>query len=446
MTKCGTYIDPEHPFLHATPDFLCQCDCCGYGCGEVKCPYCTEGLDFKNYCKKKSACLQMDGEKFSLKRGHAYYYQVQQQLHITKRAYCDFVVFATSKAALHIVQERIFPDSEHWSNMLTKLSLFWRTCILPEILGRWYTRKMDLKKELGSNPTVGTCYCRRMSKEPTATCSNPDCPISVFHVACLCIENVPKSWLCPHCRKLPKFLRAGKMKKKGEGVPDFVKEASSMECICLCKVKPNVGDKLLKCHNDKCSSGKFFHLHCMLYKRYPNFYKSSWLCSNCKLDSICSKKSVKPPSEASENSSLDDVVYLGTTMLSEGDVDKYSIIAELTSHDYDVIESPTGWLENTVIQQAHVLLKKVNPSIQGLQRTSLGVFCNFDQVDGDFIQILHTHAGSAEELKQHLGDDCLFSKCQQTTAKMFKMAEKGGTRFKNIGTRFKKYKKAKFRT
>ena len=69
-------------------------------------------------------------------------------------------------------------------------------------------------------------------------------------------------------------------------------------------------------------------------------------------------------------------------MLSEGDVDKYSIIAELTSHDYDVIESPTGWLENTVIQQAHVLLKKVNPSIQGLQRTSLGVFCNFDQVMG----------------------------------------------------------------
>ena len=99
---------------------------------------------------------------------------------------------------------------------------------------------------------------------------------------------------------------------------------------------------------------------------------------------------MKPPSETSENSSLDDVVYLGTTMLSEGDVDKYSIIAELTSHDYDVIESPTGWLENTVIQQAHVLLKKVNPSIQGLQRTSLGVFCNFDQVDGDFIQILHT--------------------------------------------------------
>ena len=52
--------------------------------------------------------------------------------------------------------------------------------------------------------------------------------------------------------------------------------------------------------------------------------------------------------------------------------------------------SPTGWLENTVIQQAHVLLKKINPDIQGFQLTSLGPFSNFDQVCGDFVQILHT--------------------------------------------------------
>ena len=73
VTKCGTYIDPEYPFLHATPDFLCECDCCGSGCGEVKCPYCIEVLDVNKYCEKKSACLQSNGGKFSLKRIHAYY-------------------------------------------------------------------------------------------------------------------------------------------------------------------------------------------------------------------------------------------------------------------------------------------------------------------------------------------------------------------------------------
>ena len=44
-----------------------------------------EGTDFEDYCTKKSSCIQPDGENFVLKREHPYYYQVQQQLHITKR-------------------------------------------------------------------------------------------------------------------------------------------------------------------------------------------------------------------------------------------------------------------------------------------------------------------------------------------------------------------------
>ena len=50
------------PFLHATPDFLCKCDCCGQGCGqscgEVDCPYCIDGLDF---VQRKSFCLDKNG-------------------------------------------------------------------------------------------------------------------------------------------------------------------------------------------------------------------------------------------------------------------------------------------------------------------------------------------------------------------------------------------------
>ena len=38
LTRCGLFINKEHLFLHATPDFLTQCDCCGLGCGEVKNP------------------------------------------------------------------------------------------------------------------------------------------------------------------------------------------------------------------------------------------------------------------------------------------------------------------------------------------------------------------------------------------------------------------------
>ena len=84
-----------------------------------------------------------------------------------------------------------------------------------------------------------------------------------------------------------------------------------------------------------------------------------------------------------------EVIYLGSGNQTE-EVDKYGIIATLTDHDFNVIESATGWLENTVIQQAQVLLKRVNPNIKGFQRTSLGPYSNFDKVCGDFVQILHT--------------------------------------------------------
>lgn len=70
VTRCGTIINNKYPFLHATPDFLCECDCCGQGCGEVKCPFCIEGLDFDSYLKMKASCLEKHGDEFMLKREH----------------------------------------------------------------------------------------------------------------------------------------------------------------------------------------------------------------------------------------------------------------------------------------------------------------------------------------------------------------------------------------
>ena len=40
--------------------------------------------------------------------------------------------------------ERIYNDPSHWASVLPELIKMWRTCILPEVLGRWYTRKHDI--------------------------------------------------------------------------------------------------------------------------------------------------------------------------------------------------------------------------------------------------------------------------------------------------------------
>ena len=54
LTRCGLFINEQHPFIHATPDFLTSCDCCGLGCGEVKCLICIgEDCDFDKYVTKK---------------------------------------------------------------------------------------------------------------------------------------------------------------------------------------------------------------------------------------------------------------------------------------------------------------------------------------------------------------------------------------------------------
>ena len=56
LTRCGLFINEQYPFLHATPDFLTSCDCCGFGCGEVKFPICIgEYCDFYKYVTEKSS-------------------------------------------------------------------------------------------------------------------------------------------------------------------------------------------------------------------------------------------------------------------------------------------------------------------------------------------------------------------------------------------------------
>ena len=73
-----------------------------------------------------------------------------------------------------------------------------------------------------------------------------------------------------------------------------------------------------------------------------------------------------------------------------GNIDKTASLGNLTQAEYDIIESPTGWLECNVIQDAHILLKQVNRLIKGFQRTTLGPVRNFDVVTSEFVQILHT--------------------------------------------------------
>ena len=284
IQKCGTFINQEHQFLHATPDFLCSCSCCGDGCGEVKCPYRIENGDFGLYLQSKSCCLEEVDGVVRLKRCHMYYDQVQQQLFTSDKKYDDFVVcLFNAQNSPVFVMERICKDQAYWEQSLPKLSRFWRTCVLPEILGRWYTRKCDTPTAPGNS--VDICYCRRDTGQATVTCTNSACHFHTFHLCCLAIMSpIPNQWYCPHCRKWPEFKKSrGNNKSTTKAPPTAIANgAAALDTICFCKKKAELDDKLIECHNDKCGSGKYFHVSCLGYKKLPNNSKTTWMCVNCR--------------------------------------------------------------------------------------------------------------------------------------------------------------------
>ena len=62
----------------------------------------------------------------------------------------------------------------------------------------------------------------------------------------------------------------------------------------------------------------------------------------------------------------------------------------MTDSHFDLISSPTGWLDCDIIQQAQVLQQLENAAIDGFQQPTRGRVRNFDVVSSEFVQILHT--------------------------------------------------------
>ncbi|XP_021352053.1 uncharacterized protein LOC110449491 isoform X1 [Mizuhopecten yessoensis] len=106
--KSGLVINPKYPYIGASPDSVVSCDCCGEGFVEVKCPYCVRSMPITEATDIKASCLESIDGSVRLKKKHSYYSQVQTQIFVCDKQYCDFVVWTEQE--VHI--ERIEPDEE----------------------------------------------------------------------------------------------------------------------------------------------------------------------------------------------------------------------------------------------------------------------------------------------------------------------------------------------
>ncbi|XP_064479311.1 uncharacterized protein LOC135392531 [Ornithodoros turicata] len=137
VQKCGLFVDLEYGFLAASPDGIVQ----DTGIAEVKCP--ASKKDLAPEAAAKAQNPRKFQEQFALHQGHDYYYQIQGQFHITKREFCDSIVY--TEQGIHI--ERIMRDDDFWAKKMEPFLLpFYTDCMLPEIVDPRETRSMPLRE------------------------------------------------------------------------------------------------------------------------------------------------------------------------------------------------------------------------------------------------------------------------------------------------------------
>ena len=116
--ECGLVVNPQFPFLGATPDGT-VCDKGESGILEVKCPFSIRDSNILEAVRSNRPNLfvyEHDG-KVLLKRNHKHWFQVQGQLLVTGAKFCDFITFTKCD----ISTERIFPDKDVMETLLDKL-------------------------------------------------------------------------------------------------------------------------------------------------------------------------------------------------------------------------------------------------------------------------------------------------------------------------------------
>ena len=176
--------------LGTTPDGLISCKCCGDGLLEIKCPYKYRDV---HPCSvvDKDFCLQPnDKRQMLLSNNHPYFYQIQGQLAVCNREYCDFIVWTT--VGVHV--ERIPHVPDVFESLKPLLNTFFQKEILPLLLRG--ENSISHEKEIEPEKRL-FCHCQKEEYGRMIGCDNKKCKIEWFHYKCVGISRKPKGqWFC----------------------------------------------------------------------------------------------------------------------------------------------------------------------------------------------------------------------------------------------------------
>ena len=122
----GLFVDHENPFLGASPDGLVSCKCCGVGLLEIKCSFTHQNVTPRQACEDRHYHVYLDeNSEVKLKTSSSWYLQIQAQLGVCKRPWCDFVLFTKRGYAV----DRVLFDKELYVEIVNKSRKFFETYI-----------------------------------------------------------------------------------------------------------------------------------------------------------------------------------------------------------------------------------------------------------------------------------------------------------------------------
>ncbi|KAK5877435.1 hypothetical protein CesoFtcFv8_024938 [Champsocephalus esox] len=105
----GLWLNPQWPYMGASPDGCVTCTCHGTGICEIKCPHSKqEEANLRLCAGEQGFCLVNDCE-------------------------------AGQETCL-LPSKRIVRDVDLWDNIIPRVESFFRLCVLPEVLGQKLTR------------------------------------------------------------------------------------------------------------------------------------------------------------------------------------------------------------------------------------------------------------------------------------------------------------------
>ena len=126
----GLHVNPKFAHLGASPDALVDCQECGQGCIEIKCPYTCREMVMSEACLTKAVpCTYNEDGSLTISKKSSWYYQVQGEMMVTERKYCDLLIHTNKDT----ICKRIQYDEAFCIDMVKKLTIFYIQFIVPRL-------------------------------------------------------------------------------------------------------------------------------------------------------------------------------------------------------------------------------------------------------------------------------------------------------------------------